>query len=161
MAQCCWWRQESTPRAAGPLTTAKRLTATAATLASLHSRIVVTSFSCGEMPDRALDPIIRAIGPNRLNPVVIGCLGLEIVDAHAKDGVGMPRVQPDWRFRRLAQVAGIGTIVHDAVMLGRAPGVIAFPPDNCQMVVSRFELWALLDLDAHGFLSSRTHLSGQ
>ena len=53
------------------------------------------------MSDTALDSVVVAIGFHRIDRVVVGCLGLESVHAHAKNGIGMVRVQPDWRFRGL------------------------------------------------------------
>jgi hypothetical protein len=59
----------------------------------------------------------------------------------------------------LLRVLGIRTIVHDTVMLGRAPWVVGCPPDNSQMHLSQFELWPLGDPDARGFLGRWTYLS--
>jgi hypothetical protein len=113
-----------------------------------------------ELADGSHYVIARAIGLHRVNRVVVGCPRLKALDTHAENGTGMARVQPDWRFRRLAQVRRIRTIAHDAVMLGRAPRVVACPPDNDQLVLSQFELWSLRDPDARGFFSSRALLRG-
>ena len=72
----------------------------------------------GEMVDGALDPVARAIGFHRVDLVVVGCPRLETVYAHAENGIGMARVQPDWRFRCLAKVLGIRAVMHHSVMLG-------------------------------------------
>src|SRR5216683_774935 len=114
--------------------------------------------TCSEVLDSALHPIVLAIGFHRVDRVVVCCTRLETVHAHAENGIGMARVYPDWRFRRLAQVRRMCTIVHDAVMLGRTPGIIAFPANNGRIVVCRFELWPLRDPDPCSFLSRRTLL---
>src|SRR6266852_4649868 len=72
----------------------------------------------------------------------------------------MALVEPDGRFRRLAQVLGIRTVVHDAVMHVRTPRVVGCPPDNGQMVRCQLELWPFGDLDALGSLGRRKYLSG-
>src|SRR3984893_4854589 len=72
----------------------------------------------------------------------------------------MALVQPEGRFRRLAQVLGISTVVHDAVMHVGPPGVVGCPTDNGQMVRGRLELWSFGDLDALGSLGRRKYLSG-
>jgi hypothetical protein len=46
----------------------------------------------------------------------------------------MALVQPEGRFRRLAQVLGTRTVVHDAVVHVRTPRVVGCPPDNGQML---------------------------
>jgi hypothetical protein len=53
------------------------------------------------MLDSTLHPVAFAIGFHRVNRVVVGCPRLEAVHAHAENGIGMARVQPDWRFRRV------------------------------------------------------------
>src|SRR5438034_6619309 len=85
---------------------------------------------CGEMLNGALYPIVLAIGFHRIDRVVVGCPRLQTVHAHAENGIGMARVQPYGRFRGLAELLGIRTIVHDSVVLRRSPGVLACPPDN-------------------------------
>jgi hypothetical protein len=73
------------------------------------------------MPDSALHAVTPAIGFHRVNSVVVGCSRLEVVHAHAENGIGMARVQPDWRLRGLAQFCGIRTVAHDAIM---PPGLL-------------------------------------
>src|SRR5713101_3031740 len=73
----------------------------------------------------------------------------------------MALVEPDGRFRRLAQVLGIRTVAHDAVMHVRTPRVVGCPPDNGQMVRGQLELWPFGDLDALGSLGRRKYLSGR
>jgi hypothetical protein len=80
------------------------------------------------MLDSALHSVALAIGFRRVNRVVVGCPRLEPVHAHAENGIGKARVQPDWRFRRLVQFRGIRTVAHNAVMLGRGARVVAGPP---------------------------------
>src|SRR5260370_25412146 len=104
--------------------------------------------------------MVRAIGLPRTDRVVVGCPRLEVVQAHAENCRSVVRVQPDGRFRSLAQVLGIGTIVHDTIMLGRASGVVGGPPDYRQKFLGHFDLSPLSDLDARGSWSSRTYLSG-
>ena len=97
---------------------------------------------------------------HRVNRVVISCSRLQVFHAHTEHGFRMARVQPDWRFCCLAKFLGIGTVAHDSIMLVRAPRVVASPPDNGPIVFSRFELWPLRDLDARGFHSRSSYLSG-
>src|SRR5437660_9932856 len=85
---------------------------------------------CGEMLNGALYPIVLAIGFHRIDRVVVGCPRLQTVHAHAENGIGMARVQPYGRFRGLAELLGIRTIVHDSVLLSRSPGLLACPPDT-------------------------------
>jgi hypothetical protein len=80
------------------------------------------------MLDSGLHSVVLAIGFSRVNRVVVVCPRLEPVHAHAENGIGMARVQPNWRFRRLVQFHGIRTVAHNAVMLGRAAKVVAGPP---------------------------------
>ena len=58
------------------------------------------------MLDSAFHPVALAIGFRRVNRVEVGCARLEPVHAHAENGIGMARVHPDWRFRRLVQLRG-------------------------------------------------------
>src|SRR6267142_4145758 len=115
---------------------------------------------CGELTDGALHLITLTIALLGRHRVVVGRLCLETVDAHAERRVRMTLVQPDGRFRRLAQVLGIRTVAHDAVMHVRTPGVVGCPPDNGQAVASQLKLWPFGDLDAFGFLHWRKYLSG-
>src|ERR1700687_74011 len=115
---------------------------------------------CCELFDGALHPIGLAIALLRANPVVVGRLRLEPLHAHAEHRVWMALVQPDWRFRRLAEVLGIRTVVHDSVMHVRPTRVVGCPPDNGQMVRGQLELWPFGDLDALGSLGRRKYLSG-
>src|SRR5260370_5972682 len=110
------------------------------------------------MLDSALHSVVLTIGFSRVNRVVVVCPRLEPVHAHAENGIEMARVQPDWRFRRLVQFHGIRTVAHNAVMLGRAAKVVAGPPDNRKIGISRFDLWPLRDPDTRGFICRRTHL---
>src|SRR3989454_11613041 len=108
------------------------------------------------MLNGALYPIVLAIGFHRIDRVVVGCPRLEAVHAHAENGIGMARVQPDWRLHRLARVREIRTVTHDSIMLRRTPRIVTCPSDNGRIVVSRFELWPLRDPDARSLFSSRT-----
>ncbi len=80
--------------------------------------------------------IARAIGIGGVNRVIVGGLRLEAVHAHPENRIGMAPVQPDGRFRRLAQVFWIRTVVHHAEVVVRAPRVVARPPDNGRIVLS-------------------------
>ena len=51
----------------------------------------------------------------------------------------MVLVEPDVRFRRLAQLLGIRTVMRDAEMIVRPPRIDGGPPDNGHIVVSRFQ----------------------
>src|SRR5882762_8911010 len=116
--------------------------------------------TCGEMLDSALHLVALAIGLHRVHRVVVGGPRLEAVHTHAENGIGMARVQPDWRLRRLAEVREIGTVTHDSKMLRRTAWIVTCPSDDGRVVVSRFELWPLGDPDARSFFSSRTLLRG-
>src|SRR5260370_23466510 len=72
----------------------------------------------------------------------------------------MAVVQPKGRFRGLAQVLAIRTVVHDAVMHVRTPRVVGCPSDNGQMVRGNLELWRFDDLDARSLLEGGKYLSG-
>src|ERR1700686_5757293 len=112
------------------------------------------------MVDRTLHAIPLAVRFHGVNLVVVGCARLEFVHEHAENGIGMARVQPDWRFRCLAEFLGIRTVMHDSVMLGRTPGVVACPPDNRIIGITPFDLWASGDPDVCGLFSSWTLLRG-
>src|SRR2546426_6862637 len=71
----------------------------------------------------------------------------------------MAPVQPDGIFRRLAQVLGIGTVLHNAVMHVRTPRVVRCPPDDGQIVCGRLEFRPFGDLDALGVLRRGKYLS--
>src|SRR5713226_9350949 len=110
------------------------------------------------MLDSAPDLVGLAIGSHRVDRVVVSCPRLEAVYAHAENGIGMVRVQPDWRFRCLAKLLGISTVMHHSVMLGRSPRVVGCPPDNRKIGVSPFNFWPLSDLDARSFCGGRAQL---
>ena len=110
------------------------------------------------MLDSALHPVPFAIGFYRVDRVVVGRPGLEAVHAHAEDGMGMARVQPDWRFRRLVQFRRVRTVAHNAVVLGGAARVVAGPTDNRKIGISPFDLWPLRDPDVRGLFCGRSHL---
>ena len=76
------------------------------------------------MLDAALHPVVLATGLRRGDRIVVGRPRLEIVHAHAENGMGMARVQPNGRFRCLAKVLGIRTVTHNSVMLGCAAGIV-------------------------------------
>src|SRR5216684_2419845 len=116
--------------------------------------------TCSEMLDWTRDPIARAIGFHRIDFVVVHRSRRKVIHAHAENGIGMARVQPDWRLRGLAEVLGVRTVMHHSVMLGRASRVLACPPDNDQVGPDRLELWSLRDPDPRGFCSSWAHLRG-
>src|SRR5882757_9484909 len=108
-----------------------------------------------ELPDGALYPVTRAIGPHRINRVVVRGPRRKTVHAHAKNRIGMAPVQSDMRFRRLTEILGIRAVTHDSVMLVGAPGIVARPPDNGRVFDSRFEFWPLCDVDMRGSRSGR------
>jgi hypothetical protein len=113
---------------------------------------------CGELGDRALHPIALPIALRRGHLVVIGRLRLETGHAHAERRLCMAPVDSDGRFRRLAQVGGIRPVGHDAEMHVRPPRVVGGPPNNGEVLPSRFERWPVGDLDALGFLRRRKYL---
>src|SRR5713101_5207188 len=120
----------------------------------------ISPSTCGEMLNRALHPIARAIGPYRVHGVVVRRPRRKVLHAHAENGIGMAWVQPDWRLRGLAEVLGIRTVMHHSVVFGRASRVLACPPDNDQVGPGRLELRSLRDPDPRGFCSSWAHLRG-
>src|SRR5207237_9540950 len=102
--------------------------------------------------------IAGASALDRVDLIIVSCLRLETFYAHAENRIGMALIQPDWRFRCLAKVLVIRTVMHHSVMLGRSPRVVGCPPDNCQIGISPINFWPLGDLDARSFFSSRGHL---
>src|SRR5580704_3252927 len=64
----------------------------------------------------------------------------------------MESVEPDVRFRCLAQILGICTVVHDGEMIVRPTRVVGGPPQNGQVVASDFEHWPLYDFDVRSLL---------
>src|SRR6267378_2400605 len=72
----------------------------------------------------------------------------------------MGLVQPDWISRRLAQVLGTRTVLHDAIMHVRTARVVGRPPDDGQVVRGQLDLWRFGDPDALGLLDRRKYLSG-
>src|SRR5262245_26035196 len=85
---------------------------------------------CGEFADGALHPIALTIALHRSHLVVIGRLRLQSAHAHAENRLRMATVDPDLRFRRLAQVLGIRTVVDNGEMNVCSTRVIGGPPDN-------------------------------
>src|SRR6266481_6887163 len=65
-------------------------------------------------------PVALAAGFHRVDLIIVGCSRLEAFYTRAENRIGMARVQPDWRFRCLAKILWIGTVMHHSVMLGRA-----------------------------------------
>src|ERR1700738_806452 len=115
---------------------------------------------CAELLDRALHPVVLAIALLRGNAVVVGRPWLEALHAHAECGGWMALVQPDGRFRRLAQILGIRAVVHDAQMIVRPARVVSGPPDDGQKIGGQLQLWPFDDRDARGFLRRRNYLTG-
>jgi len=68
----------------------------------------------------ALDAIALTSPLRRVYGVVIGRFWLQAFHTHAKSHIGMVPVHSVRRFRCLAKVLGIRTIMHDSVMLVRA-----------------------------------------
>src|SRR5439155_23893094 len=115
---------------------------------------------CGERADGALHTIARPIALLGGDRVVVRRPWREVVEAYAERRVRMTLVQPDGIFRRLAQILGIGTVVHDAVMHVRPPRVVGRPPDNCQVARGQLEVWPFGDLDTVRFFGRRKYLCG-
>src|SRR5258707_4402383 len=95
---------------------------------------------CGEAVHRALYAVALARDLYRINRVVVGRSRIKAHHPHPENRIRMTRVQPDVRYRLLAQVMGICTVVHDAPMLVGASGVVAGPSDNRPIVPVQFEL---------------------
>src|SRR5206468_10914358 len=100
---------------------------------------------CGELVDTALHPIALASDLRRGHLVVIGRLRLQTGHAHAENRLGMAPVDSYGRFRRLAQVLGIRTVLHDSEMNIRPPRVVGGPSDNGEVVASQFKRWPFRD----------------
>ena len=113
---------------------------------------------CGEGVYWACDSVALAVGLHRVNLVVVGSVRRKAFHAHAEHRIGMCRVQPDVRFRGLAQVLGIRAVVYNPKVFGRAPRVVGCPRNNGQILSSQFELWSRDDAHARGFLGSRNEL---
>jgi hypothetical protein len=64
----------------------------------------------------------------------------------------MGPVEPDVRFRRLAQVIGVRAVMRDCKMLVVAAWVGTDPPDNGEVVASEFKPWALGEFDVCSLL---------
>jgi hypothetical protein len=135
------------------------LNAVSATTFSLSFRHVTDSRG-GEMSHGALHAIALTSSLSGFDGVEIGRFWLQAVHAHAKNHIGVVPVHVVGRFRCLAKFLGIRTIMHDTVMLVRAPGVVGCPPDDGRIVVSvsQFELWPVRDPDVCGCLSRRRNL---
>jgi len=56
----------------------------------------------------------------------------------------MASVEPDVRFRHLAQVFGIRAVVHDAEMSVRPPGLLVIHLTMAYVIASQFEGWPWL-----------------
>jgi hypothetical protein len=111
-----------------------------------------------EVGELALYPITLAVALRGVNRVVVGRLRLKAVHTHAKNRIGMVLVQPDVRFRRLAQMLRVGTVVHKTEMLVGTPGIVARPRDNGLIVFHRFEFRSLGDMEARGSFGGRKYL---
>src|SRR6266436_5672245 len=122
-------------------------------------RLAPPPLLCREGVYWAGDSVALVVGLHRVNLVVVGSLRRKAFHAHAEHRIGMGRVQPDVRFRGLAQVLGIRAVVYNPKVFGRATRVVGGPPDNGQTFCSRFELWSFEDADVRGFLGGRNDLS--
>src|SRR6516164_60552 len=119
----------------------------------------LTQGGCGELVDRALHAIALPTAAHRGHLVIIGRLRLQTVYPHPENRLWMGPVEPDGRFRRLAQILGICTVVDDRKMLVISARVGAGPSDDGEVVVGNFELWRFGDLDVLGPLLRRRDLS--
>jgi hypothetical protein len=103
--------------------------------------------------------IARAARVGRVNLVVVSGLRLEVHNTYAENRVRMALIQPNVRFRGLAQVLGVRAIVHNGKVLRRSPRVAGRPPDNGQIVSSHFDLRSFDDPDVRRFLGRGNELS--
>src|SRR5215470_1015948 len=110
---------------------------------------------CGELLNRAFHTITLFIAIGRVHLVVIGRLRLQTGHAHAENRLRMAPVDPYGRFRRLAQLLGISTIMHDSVMNVRPSRVFRGPPDNGEVIESYFKRRLFGDLEPRRFLLGR------
>jgi hypothetical protein len=118
----------------------------------------LTGAGSRELPDGALHAIALPVGLHRIDRVVVRRARRETVHIHAKYRLRVFLIQPDVRFRRLVERIRTRAVVHDPVVLVRAAGIIARPPDSSRIVVGRFELRVPRDLHARGLCCRRLHL---
>ena len=121
---------------------------------------MLTRGGCGEVVDRALHPIAPPIVPHRRHRVVVGGVRFQTLQAHPENRFRMALVEPDVIFRRLAQIVGIRTVVHDRAMIVIPARVGGGPSDDGEVVMGNFEPWPFSDLDVRGFRRWRRILSG-
>src|SRR5207253_3605321 len=86
----------------------------------------------GELAYLALHPIALAVTLHRRDRVVVRLPRLETPHLHAECRLRMALVQPDGILRRLVEVLGIPSVVHDAVVNVRAAGVVGRPADRSE-----------------------------
>ncbi len=86
-------------------------------------RLAPPPLLCREGVYWACDSVALAVGLHRVNLVVVGSVRRKAFHAHAEHRIGMGRVQPDVRFRGLAQVLGIRAVVYNPKVFGRAPPI--------------------------------------
>ena len=96
-------------------------------------RLAPPPLLCREGVYWACDSVALAVGLHRVNLVVVGSVRRKAFHAHAEHRIGMGRVQPDVRFRRLAQILGIRAVVHNSKVFRRAARVVGGPLDNGQI----------------------------
>ncbi len=126
---------------------------------------VWSAINCGLRCQRVVNCLILHFSPSPfllasgIDSVVVGCLRIQSVEAHAKNGSGMTWVQSDWRACGLAKVFGIGTVVHHSIMHRGAAQIGCCPPDYRQLLFRQFDGRALSDACDFGLRWSL--LSGQ
>jgi hypothetical protein len=115
-------------------------------LPSLRRRVsagLLTRGGCGEVVDRALHPIALPTGPHRRHRVVVGGVRFQRLQANPENRLRVAAVEPDMRFRRLAQIVGVRPVVCDRPMIVIPGRVGGGPSDDGEVVVGSFEPWAL------------------
>src|ERR1700719_2327242 len=115
----------------------------------------------GEPTNGAFHAVTLPTPSHRSHPIVISRLRLQTEDAHAENRLWMGPVEPDVRFRRLAQVTGIRAVMRNCEMFIVPARVGSGPPDDRQVVVGQLERWPLDDLNARGRLRWWKYLSGR
>src|SRR5260370_12320453 len=111
----------------------------------------------GVTSDMDLLPVCDSIADNRSHRLVIGRLRLQAVRAHAECRLRMAPVDPDVRFRRLAQLRWVRAVINDGEMIIRPSGVVGGPSDNGEVVAREFERRPLDDLTVPAPLSTTQH----
>src|SRR5215472_10359769 len=128
----------------------------------LWLRIIVDNLAGwgrSEVANAALHPVALTSDVDRGHFVVVGGLRLQMLQAHAENRLWMRSVEPDVASGCPAQILGIRSVMHDAIMLVVTARIGGGPADDRHPGVGRFELRRLGDLDVLGPFLRRKELS--